>query len=287
MRHVLGLTIKEILHKKILLLGFLVTLLFILFFAVGMHYLCSELVADESGVINRFYARAMGYSFLTLGWYISSFIVGSLAIMAGVGSISTELESGTILALASRPLRRRDIVLGKFAAYSAVTAAHAFILAWAVVTVSDAYFNLGLAPLSVLQGLAIFSLLPLVLLAPAFLGSTLLSSLANGVAMFVLFCLAIIGGMMEQIGALVSNGKLVNLGIASSLIQPADAVYRLAVFRFSGSLQSGTIAGAGAVADMGPFGVASAPSSAMLFYIVAYIAVFLIITLLVFSRKDL
>lgn len=281
MRQVFRLTIQEIIHKRILLLGFALTLLFIIFYGVGLHYAQAEMLDTGEGVLSRFYAREMGYSFLTLGWYMASFIVGALAIMAGIASISSEMESGTILALAARPLSRRDILLGKFGAYALCTVIHAFLLALAVLVLANVNFQLGLSPPVMLKGLVIFALLPLVLLAPAFWGSTLMGGLANGVAMFLIYCLVIIGGMMEQIGAIIGNSKLVVLGIVSSLIQPADSVYRMAVYQIASELGRGISVG------IDPFGAASAPSLAMLIYVVIYILGFLTASLLVFKSKDL
>jgi uncharacterized membrane protein YozB (DUF420 family) len=97
MRQVFRLTIQEIIHKRILLLGFALTLLFIIFYGVGLHYAQAEMLDTGEGVLSRFYAREMGYSFLTLGWYMASFIVGALAIMGG-SPVYLRTGKSTILA---------------------------------------------------------------------------------------------------------------------------------------------------------------------------------------------
>ena len=59
-------------------------------------------------------------------------------------------------------------------------------------------------------------------------------NVANGCcvpgAVFGLWGLAFIGGFVEQIGALVRNPSVVNIGIISSLILPTEAVFRRAAY---------------------------------------------------------
>jgi hypothetical protein len=47
---------------------------------------------------------------------------------------------------------------------------------------------------------------------------------------FPWWIIGIVGGMMEQIGALIEYKALVNIGVISSLIMPTDAIYRKMIF---------------------------------------------------------
>ncbi|MGB9904016.1 MAG: hypothetical protein ACPLQO_05005, partial [Desulfotomaculales bacterium] len=96
---------------------------------------------------------------------------------------------------------------------------------------------------ALLPALGLFVLEPLVLLAVARLGSVVFSTLGNGVLAFALYALAVVGGMTEQIGALVENPAAVNAGIVASLILPADAVYRRLVDGVVRGLTAGVPAG--------------------------------------------
>lgn len=97
----------------------------------------------------------------------------------------------------------------------------------------------------------------------------------------MIFVVSIIGGFVEQIGALMGNGALINIGIVSSLIMPSDAVYRLAV-----DLASRTMAHS-SIVDFGPFGTASTPSTLMLVYTIVYLGIWLTTAVHNFEKRDL
>lgn len=278
MIQVIKLSFKEMMNKRIVHLGLLFTLAYLLVYGTGLHYLLKEYHASG----NQFwFIQQLGYQFLSLGWYISTFLVGAMVIMAGSGSIAREIESGTILSLASKPLSRTAILGGKFCAYSLVGILYSVILLAAVAGLVRYYFRLLIDPLSLLQGIAIFMLFPLLILAVTQLFSSRLSTMATGVISFMLYAVAIIGGFIEQMGALMHNTGMINIGVFSSLLLPADAIYRMAVSHAGGMLGGATIA------DFGPFGAASIPSNWMIVYSIGYIIVMLSIAIVNFNRRDL
>lgn len=193
---------------------------------------------------------------LVMGLFFGYFIIALMTIFAGTGTISSEIESGVLQAIVTRPLSRTTVVGGKF---------------------------LGLGGLLVLYALGFFCLIPLVLLAVTILGSTVLPTLANGVAVFALYTLGFIGGTVEQIGALIDNSVMLRIGIISSLIMPADALYRTMV----AVLTAATTDPLAAVRQMGPLGSLSAPSVWMLVYTLAYTGAALSLAVHFFLRRDL
>ena len=56
-----------------------------------------------------------------------------LAVLLPVDTLSGEIASGVIETLASKPVRRSDIVLGKWVAYWSLTAAYLVLIAGGVV----------------------------------------------------------------------------------------------------------------------------------------------------------
>ncbi len=278
MKYIIQLTLKEIMNKRILHMGIIMTLLYLLLYGVALHYSAKNMVMDG---MEAWYTQLIGYQMLTLGWYISTFLCGALAILIGAGSLSSEIESGTILGLASKPVSRRAIVGGKFLAYTMVTALYSAVLVGAIALLTKYYFGLQLNPIALLSGIALFMLFPVLLLALAHLGSARFSTMATGVVTFMLFTLAIIGGFIEQIGAMMENVSLVNVGVVASLLLPSDAIYRLAVDVAAGPM------GQSSIASFGPFGTASTPSTVMLVYALLYIMVMLLLALRAFQKRDL
>lgn len=278
MKYIIQLTLKEILNKRILHLGVVMTLLYLLLYGVALHYFAKD-ITPTGAMLG--YEQEIGYQMLTLGWYISTFLCGALAILAGAGSLSGEIESGTILGLAAKPISRRAIVGGKFLAYTFVTAAYSAFLVAALALMAGYFLQLLIQPIAVLSGIVIFMLFPVILLALAHLGSARFSTLATGVVTFMLFALAIIGGFIEQIGVMLHSASMVNIGVVSSLIIPTDAIYRLAVSTAVGSM------GQSSIASLGPFGAASTPSTAMLVYALVYTIVIMTLAFRTFANRDL
>lgn len=279
MKHIIRLSIKELINKKILSIGIALSLGYLLLYGVGAFYLARESgIYDTQGI----YAQQLGFQYMSLGWYVSTFITGSLAVLVGSGSISAEIENGTILELASSPISRMEIVLGKYSAYALMTGLYCAGLVLAVTWISAHFFRLNLVSGAVFQGTALFMLFPLVLLAVSYYASTLFSTLSAGIGVFMLFAVGIIGGFIEQMGVFTGNDSLMNVGIVSSLIMPADAVYRMAV-----SLASNGYVGQGLLVDLSPFGASSVPSPAMMIYTLTYTAVFLILAVRRMNSMDL
>jgi len=277
MMQVVKLSFKEMINKRIFALGIAISAAYLLIYGIGLHYLAAEGVM---GGDRDWLFQQVGYQIFSLGWYISTFMVGTLAILVGAGSISRELETGTILALASKPLSRINILTGKFCAYSLMLILYSLILLASISLMAGYYFNLFIHPLNLLQGSVIFCLFPLLLLAVSQLFSACFSTMAAGAMSFMLFAAAIIGGFIEQMGALVHNTGMVNVGIVSSLLLPTDAVYRMAIYYTAG------LPGSGAIYEFGPFGASSVPSGWMLIYAIIYIVVLFCLGLYAFAKKD-
>lgn len=277
MKYIIQLTLKEIMNKRILHLGIIMTLLYLLLYGFAVHYSAKNIAMSN---MEAWFAQQIGYQMLTMGWYISTFLCGALAVLTGAGSLASEIESGTILGLASKPVSRRAIVGGKFLAYTIITAVYSAVLLGAVALLTGYFFKLQLDPVALLSGIGLFMLFPVILLALAHLGSARFSTLATGVVTFMLFALAIIGGFIEQIGAMMENASMINIGVVSSLVIPSDAIYRLAVSVAVGPM------GKSSIASFGPFGAASTPSTVMLIYALVYIIIILALTFRFFGKRD-
>lgn len=277
MKYIIQLTLKEIMNKRILHLGIIMTLLYLLLYGFAVHYSAKNIAMSN---MEAWFAQQIGYQMLTMGWYISTFLCGALAVLTGAGSLASEIESGTILGLASKPVSRRAIVGGKFLAYTIITAVYSAVLLGAVALLTGYFFKLQLDPIALLSGIGLFMLFPVILLALAHLGSARFSTLATGVVTFMLFALAIIGGFIEQIGAMMENASMINIGVVSSLVIPSDAIYRLAVSVAVGPM------GKSSIASFGPFGAASTPSTVMLIYALVYIIIILALTFRFFGKRD-
>ncbi|HOV79486.1 MAG TPA: ABC transporter permease subunit [Bacillota bacterium] len=270
-----ALTFKEAVRRRILTVTIVLAAAFLALYGTGVHYGYKDLAA-HAGPVKAMIAP----QFLSLGLYFGSFIIAFLAVMAAVGSVSGEIENGTIYAVVPRPIRRSEIIAGKFLGYGLMLTVFAVLFYAAVLLIVR--FNTGLSVPVKAGAAALFCLQPLILLAVTMFGTTFLSTLANGIAAFMLYAAGVVGGMLEQVGYLAKSPVLVDIGIASSLIMPADAVYRKIVH----SLLSAPGVSLSSYM-LGPFGSGSEPSVWMMVYTGLYIVFLLALAVKIFSKKDI
>ncbi|MCL6472323.1 MAG: ABC transporter permease [Firmicutes bacterium] len=240
-----ALTFKEALRKKILIAAIFLTVLFLVVYGIGLHYIAQDMAvrkaefATGGGSLSSEQEEAVRdlskKGFFLLGIYFSSSIVSLLAIFSSIGSVSSEMENGMLHAIAAKPIRRRDIILGKFLGYALMLTSYSAVIFISVLLLNHYIFGSNISGISSSVGL--FIMQPLILLSISLAGSTRLSTLANGIAIFMLYTVGVIGGMLEQIGAFpfVNSAILVRIGEITSLIMPVDSIYRMIVTIVSGA----------------------------------------------------
>ena len=287
------LTFREAWRKKVALIAAALTLAYLILYGVGMHFIIGGSMVDTANPAASaasYYAMMQAITLFVLGIYLASFLVAGLAILAAAGSIAGEIENGTLSTLAVRPLSRRDLLLGKFLGLAAMLVLYAAFFFLALTGL--VYWQTGLIIPGILPALGLFILIPLVLLAVTMLGTTRLSTLGNGALAFALYAIAVVGGMMEQLGALMANTTAtIFTGVITSLILPVDAIYRRLVATVVDLLPAGNGQDIPSFVNpqmtLGPFGSQSTPSDLMLIYTGVYIVVLLALAVYSFKRRDI
>ncbi|MGF1507462.1 MAG: ABC transporter permease subunit [Anaerolineae bacterium] len=273
------LTLREARRRSLLWIGLGLGLAFSALFGVGFFFAQREF----NLAVEEFDAAAMGSitqdifagAFTTAGLYVINFLVVIIAVLTTVGAISAEIQTNTIHAIAVKPLRRWESVMGKWIGYAGMMTALTVLLVLGII--GPVWAISGYVPPNVLLVTAILVLESLSVMSVTLLGSTIVPTLANGVLVFMLYGLAFIGGWVEQLGALLGSSTAQDLGILSSLLLPSEALWRYA----AGMLQENSVLGA-----FGPFTITSQPSDAFVFYSIVYVIVMLVLSMWAFSRRD-
>jgi ABC-type transport system involved in multi-copper enzyme maturation permease subunit len=224
------------------------------------------------------YSRQM-YNFLHLAaMYATNFLSIATGALITADSLSGEISSGTIQTILSKPVRRYQIVLGKWFGNGALLGG--YILMMAGGSSLSIFLQSGYVAPNLLSGLGYLFLNGLLILTLTLAFSSRISTLASGGTIFGLFGLAFIGGWVERIGYLLNNQTAVNVGIISSLLMPSEAVWNMAAFKMTSPLIN-------ALGPVSPFSVGAAPSTWMLVYTFFYLAVFFAWAVRTFSTRDL
>lgn len=271
-------TVREALHKRVVHGVLALTVAFVLLFSLGVWFAYRETSNFMDLTVREISIRRMwSVQFTLLGMNAVSGIGALLAIFLSVGTISSEVEGGTLHAIVPKPLTRRDILLGKWLGFAVTLAIYVFALSLLIIGIvglfSQAWpnnFVVAVLPL-VLESVLLLSL--------SILGTTFLPTVANGVIVFGLYSIATMAGFVEQLGSLLNNNSMINIGIVTSLIIPSDSMGKLT----ASILQEGTTY----AERMGPFVVNSTPSGWMVVYAVFYMIVVLFVAQHVFASRDL
>ena len=267
------LTFHEARRRKMVLAALVMGGLFLLLYGLGVALIDKNLQEEQNSAIQM----RFGYNLLLIaGLYVVHFLTVMLAIFASVDTISGEIATHTIQTLVTKPVRRWQVVLGKWLGYAAMLLLYLGLLGGGIFLVM--YVLVGYTPPNPLAGLLLLMLEALVLLSLSIMGGTRLSTLTNGVLLFMLYGVAFIGAWVEQIGALLQSHAAVNIGIVTSLLMPVEALWRRASYLMQPPLLSSIPT---------PFSGTSPPSQAMVIYAALYAAAALVLAMRIFSRRDL
>lgn len=272
-------TFHEALRKRVVLAAAILSLVFLALFALGFYYFVSETAkyAAQRTSPSNIGIREFGV-LVMMGLYVVNFSGGLLAIFTAVATISGEIESGTLHAIVPKPVKRWEIVVGKWLGYALMLSTYVFVMAWSVMGI--AYFLSGYMPAHPWNGSILMVLVSLLLLCLTFAGGTLFSTVTNGIVVFMLYGIASAGGMVEGVGVLIKSDLLVNIGIVTSLLVPSDAIWKAATYFLQPRLFD-------LIPIPTPFSSVSPPSGAMVVYAIGYCAAVLLVGIRLFQRRDL
>jgi len=269
------LTLHEALRRRILTAALIVGAAFLALYGVGLYFILRE--NSNHGNMTLLERRVFLNIMTLAGLYAANLLTVMTAVLLPVDTLSGEITSGVIQTLAVRPIRRRDIVLGKWLGHWIVMGGYLALLAGGVLAIMA--FSAHFTPPGIQRGLPLMLLEGTVLLTVSIMGGTRLSTVTNGMLAFGLFGLAFIGNWVEQIGTMAGNDAAQRVGTVASLIMPCDALWQLAATQMQPSI----------LRDLGasPFSPISVPSAAMVFWGIGYILVALAVGVRWFERRAL
>ncbi len=267
-------TFREASRKKILWTAMLTGVGFLALFALALHFQISDFDARNTAQFIRYQILD---AMLMVGLYVVDLLAVIMAILTSVDTISGEITSGTIHAIATKPIPRWQIFFGKWLGFAAMTAA--FVALTFGGTILVAYAMGRVLPESPVEGGLLVLLECLLALTVTFFFGTWFSTLTNGVLVLGLHGLAFMGGWLEQMSGFTESAKLVSTGIVVSLIMPSESIWRRAAFDMQSPLA--------AALPFSPFASTSIPSNVMIGYGGVYLLVALFAALFSFYRRDL
>lgn len=273
-----SLTIREALRRKLILALAAITVAMVGLSTWGFYKLSHSANAITSGETRV----ALPTSFI-LFMFMFSFVVALSASAIASPAVSAEIDSGVLAAVVTRPVRRGEVLLGKWLGLAGLLAAYTAL----VCGLEDAVVDLvsGYSPPGpVLSGLFLFAegaaVLTLVLLL-----STRLSALAAGVIGVALFGITWLAGVVGKLGEVFHISALSTAAEVSRYLLPTDGLWHAAIYY----LEPGSfiLAQEGSDTHGDPFFAGSAPSWAYVTWAGVWLIVVLLAGLASFERREL
>lgn len=276
------LTFDEALRRKLIWAVLFLSAVFLGLYAFGFQILRDDIVRfddQRAGRPNQDLPYAIQASAMVLlGLYTVNFLAGIMTIFASVGAIASEIEAGTLHAIIPKPLSRWEIIAGKYLGFMVMISVYLGLMVGGVALISR--FVGDYTPPGLLEGLGLMILVSAILLSLTMLGSTIFSTMANGVVVFMLYGMAVTGGLVEQIGTALDNDTMVRIGVVSSIMLPSDAMWKLASYVVQPTVAVNTI-------GPNPLGTAAPPSDFAVRYAILYCITLVIASMLIFRRRDI
>lgn len=220
------LTVAEARRRRIVLAAALCALAFLAMFAAALVFAHRDMLNDPT---MSFPERQVVLSMLTVvGFFAANLLSVMFALLLPIDTLSGEIDSGVMQTLAAKPLDRAEIVLGKWAGHLLIALAYLLMTCTGIVVIVRAV--VGFVPLNIGAALPLMMLEIVLLLSVSVAGSARLNTITSGVVAVAFYAMAFVGGFVEQIGAVAGIPSARTIGIVVSLISPADALWRLAVY---------------------------------------------------------
>jgi Cu-processing system permease protein len=269
-----GITFREAARKKILWTALLAGLAFLLVFGIGLRFQVGDL---KNSAVPPFLRYQVVSAMLIIGLYTVDLLAVVMMTLTSVDAIAGEINSGTIHAIATKPIPRWQILVGKWLGFVLMAAAYVGVVFWGAV--AEGYWLGGVVTQHPVMGGLLIFLECVVALSVTFLFGTWFSTLTSGVITLGLLGVAFMGGWLEQMSGFTEGSRLAMVGIISSLVMPSEAIWRRAAFEMESPL-SGAL-------QFSPFADVSIPSTGMIVYAVFYLLIALGIAVYHFSERDL
>jgi ABC-type transport system involved in multi-copper enzyme maturation permease subunit len=256
--------LRESVRRRVFVVVALLTAVFLVLYGLGTWQAYKSVDAGEfdNGVELKIVAGAI---LLGLSMFATLFLGAILAVFLTLGAVRGDAERGLLQPLLVRPLTRGTFLLGRFAAAASVCVAYVIAVFLASVVITHAFG--GWWPDSVILPALELGAGVAVLVALSLAGSIVLSSTANGIAVFMLFGAGLTAGLLGQIGKALDSHTLSTVAKASSWALPFEALYQQAL----AAITQDTVGFTRLAIDLGPFGGAHTFGALLGPYAVAYL----------------
>ena len=276
------LTLKEALRRRLLLALLVLTLVMVAVTGWGFSRLWTiEVNGRPPGAT---LVRTTTSQLMIVVAFMFTTVLGLSATVVASPSISGDMETGLALSMMARPVRRADLLIGKWLGFVAMVVAYSAGAAALEMAVVD--WVTGYVPPHPLEFVIFVAAVGVTLVTLSMALSTRLSGLVGGVVALVAFFMSWIGGIVGSIGLALQSQPLIQAGSIVRLIIPADGLWRGAIWSLEPAVVIAAVRAAGVGAASNPFFAGDPPAAAYLVWCVVWVAGLLVLALWSFRSRE-
>jgi ABC-type transport system involved in multi-copper enzyme maturation permease subunit len=277
------LTVRELVRRRVVWVLAALTVGSVLLVGIGLERLITlarDRQADELEI------RIGVSQVLILIAFMFSFVLAMTAAFIGAPAVGGDLESGVALALLARPLRRADLLLGRWLGSAVVVVLYA--TASGLLAIAAAVVVSGFGPPEPILAVAFLAGQAVVLLTLTLALGSVLPSIAAGAIAVVGFGLGWMAGVLAGVAAALGVESLGQVAEVSRWLLPSDGLWRGVIYGLEPPLVVLIAAGrAPNLVRANPFYAADPPPLAFVIWSVIWSALVLGAATWWFERRDL
>ena len=278
-------TLQEAIRRRLFLTMAILTLLMLVLFGLLIHVAIDRMQANHvaNGTDPTLPTIYAGIAITILAMWLVYLVISTMTIFLTISMISGEIEAGTFVLIVPKPLRRAEIIFGKWLGYALILGLYTLLLSLAFMGII--YWFTGYWPTYAFAAIGMLEISMLVLLGLITLCGAFVPTAANGAIAVMLFMGAFISSIV-QFAIPAQDYMVQNITAVISLIMPTDAMWHGASYYLFpaaiGVLQNFSVSSVNT-----PFTATQPISPQLLTWAVLYSLVLPLIAILRFQRRDL
>lgn len=266
------LTLKETIRSRTMIIGLVISLMYL----AVVPMLSSP--SSSTVIISNLEEAETGKDFLNFALGGLNFIGMTMAILTTLGAIYTEIDKGTIFAVVTKPINRWQVIAGKWMGHVILMGGYVLVMGFALWL--SVLIGSGTVVWSFFPAVALICLNVITMVSLTLMFSTFLPIIANAIFVFIMFVFASNLRIINAISAATDNIVIDVTFNIFRLILPVSEVSELA----SSMLEDRS---AQAIAEKSGETAVFAARGWSFAYEVVYIGLMVMISVLIFRRRDL
>ncbi|HEU0244881.1 MAG TPA: ABC transporter permease subunit [Candidatus Limnocylindrales bacterium] len=278
---VAGLTLREIVRRRVLWVLISLVVGSVVLVGWGTERLVS--IAREEGIEPVQLQIGVSQVLIFIA-FMFSFVLAMSAAFLAAPAIASDVETGTVHAMLARPLRRAELVVGRWLGLSIVVAAYAVLSGLLAIAVVAAVS--GHVPPEPAVAVAFLAFQAITVLTLALALGTRLPAMAAGAVTVVLFGLGWFAGVLGNLAVAFDATAMRGASDALRVIIPTDGLWRGVIYGLEPPAVILLAAGT-RVSAANPFYAGEPPPAAFVAWSVVWVLLVLAGGIALFRRREL